>query len=152
MTIRVRDVVEMKEKKNNHQEDGECGCKYLDENCPCEVDVNGYNEALKEIGSKEIDLKKLSLKEGDIILCRRNLELTRILQHTKRPEGAPKIPIIPVADFDDIKVIEVDMEKLAELLENMIPIAPHEEFFDYRKRQALTIASNLKEILKEKKI
>ena len=43
------DALIPKKKESNHKEDGECGCKYLDIDCPCEIDVNAYNDAIDEM-------------------------------------------------------------------------------------------------------
>ncbi len=37
------------------QEDGECGCKYMDEETPCENHNNGYISAILNV-KKELDL------------------------------------------------------------------------------------------------
>lgn len=147
MTIRVRDVVEMKERQEGITFAGATKVELIEN--------RGYNEAIKEYGEKEIDLKKLSLKEGDIILCKTH-EVARILSISKMPKNSPRIPIITVSDFD-VEVLEVNVEKLKSLIHLYFPFPDvchlkQPDFALQRQELAQDIASNLKGILKEKKI
>lgn len=54
--MKLKDLIDLPEKKIKHREDGECGCKYMEENTPCEIEVESYNQAKKEIGELELEL------------------------------------------------------------------------------------------------
>ena len=47
--IRTHILSQMKEKEVEHQEDGECGCSYLDEEYPCQIENEARNNAIKDL-------------------------------------------------------------------------------------------------------